>query len=891
MAPRPAEPPRLARRLLEESLEWEVCGPVMGDLHEVWLEQVAAHGRRRAGLWYWWQALTFSTGFVLERLRHDDGRWDMRTALEGLVRDLGHGIRNLRKTPGFTVVAVGTLALAIGANTAIFSVIDKVLLEPLPFDDPGALVTLAGTAPGSDLPDEFGLGTEFYVQYREQSNRLADLALVQGGQGTVAAGENVDRLFGAAVSPSLYTVLGVEPVIGRVPTEADPEATVGVLSHWLWLEWFGGDPNVLGQPITAMGTEVTIVGVMGPDFQFPSEQTSIWVHDLPTEPVQAGGFGLGLVGRMAPDVTPELLAEELSVLTARLPERFGGNARYQDIIDRFRPIIRPLDETLVGDIRGPLWILLGTVGLVLLIACANVANLLLVRAESRRLDLAVRRALGAGRLRLVRAQLSEAAVLAAAGGIGGVVLAWFGVPLLVRAAPESIPRLSSVTIDGSALFFTGFVALVAALLAGLLPALRFSNPEFAGGLRGTERAGGGPDRWVRDGLVVLQTATALVLLVGSGLLLQSFQTLTNVDPGYETADIFTFQAAPDPQANGLVDAPTFARFHYEFMDRLRALPGVESVGLVNTLPLDEGAGTTLVMGESEVGEELPQPTIGFTMAGGDYFETMGIDLLSGRLPEQDDRVPAEVEGVISVAAAERVWPGEDPLGRRVFVAPDGPNFPVRIVGVVEDIYLSDFRQEQADPMLYLPMVGPAPTAWAVGTPAYVVKTPRAGSIAGEIREVVRDMAPEAPMYRVFTMEALAGRSMARLSFTMLTIVVAAVLALVLGAVGLFGVLSYVVSQRTREIGIRMALGAKRSHLRTMIVLEGGRVTVVGVAVGLLAAVGATRVLATLLYGVEPIHIPTFVGMSLVMLGVALVASYVPAHRASSVDPMRVVREE
>jgi predicted permease len=815
----------------------------------------------------------------------------MRHVLEAWSRELAHGARGLVRSPGFAVVTIVTLALAIGANTAVFSVVDTVLIRPLPFPDPDRLVSIRGTAPGSDLPEEFGVGTEFYVQYRENAAALEDLALFQEGQTTVRAGENVERLFVSAASPSLYTTLGVTPEIGRLPTEADEEGQVAVLSHWLWTSWFGADPAVLGSAIEVSGRLVDILGVMGPEFRFPEARTSLWIHDLPTEPIRPGGFGLNLVGRVAPGVDHDALVAELDVLAKRLPERFGGPPAYADIIDRHRPVVRSLEEELVGDIEAPLWILLGTVVIVLLVACANVANLLIVRAEGRRLDLAIRRALGAGRVGLVRSQMSETLILSAVGGLGGIALAWLGVPLLVGAAPEGIPRLEAVRIDATALLFTAGVVLLAALLAGLLPAIRFSNPQLAGGLRETGRVGSGPNHLLRDGLVVLQTSAALVLLVSSGLLLQSFRALHEVDPGYDTEDIFTFQAAPDPREHGLTDAPTFARFHYLFMDRLAALPGVERVGLANTLPLDEGAGAIQVVGEAMAGEDAPQPMIRFTMVGGDYFRTMGIQLLSGRYLERSDQVPAEVEAIVSESAAELIWPEGSPLGRRLRVAADSSGNWVRIVGVVEDILLSDLRQERPDPMLYLPMVGFAERTWVVGTPAYVVRTSRAEAIAPDVRELVREVAPQAPMYRVFTMRGLAARSASRLSFTMLTLAVAAGLALILGAVGLFGVLSYVVSRRTREIGIRMALGAEVRELRRMVVAQGGRVAGLGVGLGVVVAVALTRVLESLLFGVEAIDVPTYVAVSLLMLVVAVAASYIPARRASAVDPMRALRTE
>jgi len=918
---RAPEPPRYARLLLELALPADDREPVTGDLLEVFLSKCSARGRVRARVWYWGQALSFSGRFLRERWRergerdaagahvgpgpgndawpgrdrvrtHEDRRWDVGRMLEALARDLTHAARNLRRAPGFTAVTVVTLALAIGANTAIFSVVDRVLLKPLPFPHPDRLVAIRGSAPGSDLPPEFGSGTEMYVEYREQSTKLENLAFYQIAQTNVRSGDHVEHLFVSSASPSFFATLGVKPVVGRLPSADDEEGTVMVLSHWLWMDWFGGDPSVVGSTMEVAGALRTVIGVMGPDLRFPEERTSLWILDEPTPPIRPGGFGLNLVGRLAPGAGRASLTAELAGLARRLPERFGGGPRYASIIGQYRPVVRSLKDQLVGDIEAPLWILLGTVGVVLLIACANVADLLIVRAESRRRDLAVRRALGAGRTGLVRAQMAEALILAALGGVGGALLAWGGVPLLVHAAPQSIPGLGSVGLNTTALVFTAGLAIVAALVAGLLPAIRFSNPGLVGGLRESDPTGSRRTHLTRDVLVVAQTAAALVLLVSSGLLLQSFRALTHVDPGYDTKDIFTFQMAPDFRKRGINDGPTVARFQYMFMDSLAALPGVESVGLVNTLPLDEGAGMARFASEKTAASEAVEPLLHYAPVGGDYFQTMGISLLEGRYFERNDQVPAEVDAIVSRSAGQILWPGEDPLDKHLRLASDStsPHW-LRVVGVVEDIMLRDFREPKPDPMVYIPMVGWSTRAWSVPGPAYVVKTPRAESIAPEIRELIHKVVPDAPMYRIFTMAGLADRSHARLSFTMLTLLIAAGLALILGAVGLYGVLSYLVAQRTREIGIRMALGAQARQLRRMVVARGSRVTLVGVAVGVGLALLTTRILGSLLFGVRAIDVPTFVAMSGVMLGVALLASYMPARKASSVDPIRSLRAE
>ena len=812
--------------------------------------------------------------------------------LEAWKHDLTHAARSLLRAPAFTLIAALTLALAIGANTAIFSVVNAVLLDPLSFPDPDELVVVRGTAPGTDLEEEFGLGPEFYLTYKENARALENLAFAGYSQTTVRSGEHVERLFVAPGSPSLFSTLGVTPVIGRLPTDTDEEGQVVVISHWLWNDWFGRDPAVVGQTIEVSGEFRTILGVLPPSFEFPDEEASLWLHDLITPPVRPGNFNLNLVGRLAPGATYESLAIELAALTPRVLEQFGGPPAYARILEQYRPIVRSLEEELVGDFATPLWILLGTMGIVLLVACANVANLLIARAEGREHDLSVRKALGAGRGRLVRSLLTEALLLAVLGGVAGVAIAWAGVPLVVRAAPDSIPRIGDVSIDGGALLFTALAVTVAALAAGILPALRFSNPDAATALRSSQRTGVVGNRLTRNTLVVVQTAAALVLLIGSGLLLQSFRALRSVDPGYDTENILSFQMAPDAEEHRLTDAPSFARFHYAFMDRLAALPGVQSVGLVNTLPLDEGAGDARVATSGYSGPPENAPRVRLTFADGDYFRTMGISLLAGELFERRAEPTSDVTAIVSRAAAELLWPNQNPLGQVIRPAGAPDAFPwITVGGVVENVILADFREQTPEPLIYLPMVGPTARAWGVGTPAYVVRSPRAEQLAPEVRALIQEVAPGAPMYRVFTMEALANRSMARLTFTMLTLFIAAALALILGAVGIYGTISYVVARRTREIGIRMALGARAADVRRMVVAQGGRVALIGVVIGLVAAVYAARWLESLLFEVEARDPIVFAAVSVVMIGVALLASYLPARRASAVDPVEAIRVE
>ena len=813
----------------------------------------------------------------------------MAGSVEGWLRDFVHAGRALLRAPTFTAVTVITLAVAIGANTAIFSVIEAVLLDPLPFPNAERLVFIGGTAPGTDMPEDLGVPDELYFEYIATAPALEDLGLYGTGSSTTRAEGRIEQLFLTQATPSFFTTLGARPLQGRLPTDED-DGSVVVLSHWLWQDWFGADPEVVGRSYEFAQQTRTVIGVLPPEFRFPDERTAFWVP-LPIRAAQVtpGGFGASLVARMAPDADREALVTQLQPLARRVQERLGGPASYARAMEQYRPVVTSLREHMVGRVATPLWILLATVALVFLIACTNVANLFMVRAESRRRDYAVRNALGAGRAGLVRRQMAEALLLAAAGGVAGALIAWGGVPLLVRAAPDAvaggfgsapIPGLATAGLDLVALLFTAGVSIVAAVAFGLVPAVRLTGAGLLGSLRQAGRGVVGRGTITRDVLVVIQTASALVLLVGSALLVRSFWQLRNVDAGFDTDDIFTFQVAVS--RDDLRDRASMSRFQYEFMDRIEALPGIESIGFITTLPLDEGAGSTAVTSRQLEAAGAEPPRVRNAGAGGAYFQTMGIELLQGRFFDRVEEQQGIQNVIISQAAAELLFPGENALDQEIRPS-DNPNSPwFTVIGVVEDTRIDDFRQPP-QPMVYLPGVSPSP--------AYVVKTARANQIAPEIRAVVREMIPESPMYRIFTMETLAANTMGTLSFTMLMVGIAAAMAMILGAVGMYGVLSYLVAQRTREIAVRMALGAQRAGVRRMVVLQGARVTLVGVVIGLAGALAATRVLGALLFGVQPMDPLTFAATSVLMLAVALLASYLPARHASAVDPMRALRVE
>ncbi len=810
----------------------------------------------------------------------------MGMMLNEWVRDLRYAVRTLLRAPGFTAVSVGTLALAVGANAGIFSVVDSVLLTPLPYANADRLVSISATAPGSDLPEMFGVSAEFYHQYLEESTLIEDAATFNSYTNTLRVGDRTERVSMSSPSVSLFSTLGVEPMLGRLPTDEDDSGAV-VISQALWTSWFDRSPDVLGQSHYIGGENRVVVGVMGPEFWFPDERTLLWIpRPMRVEDVQPGRFGMAMVARAAPGVSEEALAAELTHLATLLPERFGGSAEYARLIEQHRAIVRPIEERLIGGVATSLWVLLGAMGIVFLIACANVANLFVVRADARQRDMAVRRALGAGRSQLIRAMMAEAVVVSGLAGLGALIIANLALPVFLRAAPEGIPGLGQAGVTAGAIGLAVSACAFAAVVCGLVPALRASGGDL-GRLRDGARGSTTGHHRLRDLLVVSQTALALVLLIGSGLLIRSFVALQQVETGYDTEDIYTFQIAPE-QRDDLFDGPSYARFHMEFMDRVALLPGVASVGIVENVPLNESVRTNRFLTEVTEAEGSAGALIGFTFSAGNYFETMGIDVLRGRTFTRADHETDFGNALLSESAARLLWPGgEDPVGQRVRMR-DLENDWFTVVGVVEDVLQNGLR-ETAQPLMYLPIVGPRPDMWWVSSPAYVVKTPRTAEIGGEIRTLVHELAPGAPMYRTYTMEGLAADSIRRLSFTMLTLGVASALALLLGAVGLFGVLSYAVGQRTREIGVRMALGAQADEVRRMIVGQGSRVVILGIVLGVAVAAVGTRVLSGLLYGVESADLTTFVGMSATMLLVGMVASYLPARRASGVDPVESLK--
>jgi len=824
-------------------------------------------------------------------MRGAHGAWNR---IDNALSELRQALRALANGPAFTLTAVGTLGLAIGANAVIFTLVDTVLLDPLPYPDADRLVVLQGSAPGTNLGEEFDLAAEFLIEYQEEADLLENVASFSSNTSTLRADGRVERIWMSFPSLSLFETLGVTPQLGRLPTPEEG-SQAAVISHRLWLDWFGGDPSVIGRSYSMAGAMRTVVGVMPPEFDFPSEAVQLWFPsgiDDPGAEISPGQFGLPLIARVRPGVEQEALVAQLDLIASRFPEQYGGPSTYAEIIERFTPRVVPLKEDLLGPLAAPLWILLGAMGILLAIACANVANLFLVRAERQRRQLAIRRAIGASRRVLIRRQLVETTIVAVlAGGLAvGITALMLPVivaqgQLLAQGSPFPVPRLSSAGLTGTTILFTFALSVAAGLACGIMPAARAAGVELAW-LRDTSRSATRGRRWSRDGLVIAQAALALLLLAGSGLLLRSFMELRNVDPGYDTSEIFTFQMAPE-QAQ-LTDGRSWSSFHHAFMERLRGLPGVETVGIVEAFPLTEGTWSNGFSTDPPAGgAPASEQILNMTFTAGDYFRAMGIEVLRGRIFTETEQQENPGHVIVSESTAERLWPGEDPIGKQLTLNALG--FRETVIGVVEDVRQYGFRDETG-PDVYFPLVAQQPEQWAFSSPAYVLRTSRAASIAPEVRALVEEVAPEAPIYRVHTIEELVADSMAELSFTMIALVLAAGLALFLGMLGLYAILSSTVVERTRELGIRIALGAAPDRVRRMVVVQGLKVVVFGVLIGLLGALLGTQALEGLLYGVGALDAATLAATSLLMLLVGAAASWIPAYRASSVDPVETLAE-
>lgn len=811
-----------------------------------------------------------------------------------LRQDVRYAWRGLLRSPAFTLVATLTLALGIGATTAIYTVVDAVLLRSLGVPDAEQLVVLRERE-RSDQGPLIRNGTVApanFFDWEAQARSFASMAyFVQWPQNLTGGGEPQEAQV-QLVSANFFSTLGVRPLLGRGfrPEEDDPQGEpiaggdVVVLSYGLWQSRFGGDPGLVGKTIQVNDEPLTVVGVMGPDFRVLDSKPDLWMPlAIRKGDRESMGRFLTAVGRLKPGVAPERAREEMAGIARRLEAAYPEKNALRDVL------VTPLREDVVGEVRPALLVLLGAVAMLLLIACTNVANLLLGRASTRRQEIAVRLSLGATRGRLVRQLLAESLVLSLVGGGVGVAAAALGTRALVRSLPQSIqlPRLDAVAVDARVLAFALGVTLLTGILFGLAPALLSSRADPQVSLRdgGRGNTGGRSSLRLRGALVVVEVALALMLLVGAGLLLRSFQQLRAVDTGMRPEGVLTLRMSLSSDAYGTPEAQQ--GFVARLLPSLAGLPGVQAVGTVSHLPLTEGK-----MGHSAYRADRPKPAeseetgVDFRVVGGDYFQAQGIRLVRGRTFDSRDNAGSAAAFVVNEALAGKLFPGEDPIGKRLAYPWFDGDVEGEIVGVVEDVRETSVTAEPA------PALHRAFSQMPDGTLHVMVRsTGDPMALAGPAREAVRRLDPNLPVASVRSMESVVAEATARPRMSSYLLAGFAAVALLLAAVGLYGVISYGVAQRRGEIGVRVALGADRGSILGLIVRQGMVLTAIGLAVGLAGALALTRLLRSLLYGVSAADPVTFLAVPLVLAAAALLASYLPANRAARTDPATALRAQ
>ena len=799
--------------------------------------------------------------------------------IDALRHDIRYAARALIRTPGFTLVAILSLALGIGANTAIFSVVNAVLLKPLAFWEPERLIAIGEGVDGAPPGQQRATSPGTFFDMKAGTKAFSGMAAYSGSQGALVGHGEPEMLRGSTTVGGLFDVLGVRPLLGRTPTLADeaPDAeAVVVLSHETWTRFFGADRGVIGKTINLGGSTRTVIGVMPESFRFPDGTAQYWSawRMQPDFRANRDQYQLGVIGRLRPGVSREMATAELAVVAARLRTDW---AQYNTGL-RIDAI--PLREAIVGNAQRPLYLLMGAVGLVLLIACANIGNLLLARAAGRRREIAVRQALGAGRGRIARQMLTESVLLAMLGGIAGVFMGRWLLSVLVSSSTIGLPRIEEIGLDASVLLFTLVISVAAGIAFGMLPALNLSSARATEALRSGGRAPGG-DRWTRSVLVVSELALAVVLLAGAGLLLRSFAQLQRVDPGFPTARLLTFSVTARDVAPGFLDAS---------LDRIRALPGVRDAAVINQLPVTgRGIGAWFNMYDRPVGTNETPPAVAYRVASPGYFTTTGIPLRRGRLTTAEDRLDNHPSVLINEALARQYWPDADPVGRDIYLgAPDNRIFPratiVGIVGDTKDMGLS----ADAVPTVFIP-TGMMPT-WPAFS--YIIRTAVDPlTLSSAVRTEIRALAASMPIRNMQTMDQILSSAVGPARWSMTLLGLFAGMALVLAGVGIFGVLSFTVVQRTRELGIRMALGAAPRAVRRMVLAQGMALAITGVVLGLAGALALTRLMSSMVYGVRTTDPLTYGGVALVLVGVAGLASYLPARRATQVSPLVALRSE
>ncbi len=808
-------------------------------------------------------------------------------------QDLSYSLRMQRKTPVLTGVMVLSLAIGIGANSAIFSVVDALLLRPLPYPQPERLVAIWLHSPGIGIFRDWPSPGQ-YVDIQNENHSFKDMSISRLASWVLTGGERPQRIEGMRTSSSLFRILGATPLSGRLlgPADDNPgKPPVAILSYGLWKRLFGSDPTIIGKGITLNGNQFLVTGVLRPDFRLntevmpaeePMERIELFVP-LPLGPDAAqrrGDENYNLLARLKPGVSAKQAQADIDIIAASIRKKDKRDVT-------FGMTVEPLLDQVVGDVRRALLVLLGSMVLVLLIACANVANILLTRAAVREKEVAIRAALGAGWQRLVRQLLTESISLALMGGAAGLVLAWSGLRLMRSTNPGNIPRLEDIAINGAVLAFTFCVSLATGVLFGLVPAFRAMKVDLSTALKAGGRSGqsnGGlrvTRHRVRGLLVVSELALSLMLLIGGGLLIRTFVRVQNVPAGFTADHVLTMQIAATGRKYR--EDKAIAQFYKELVDRVRHLPGVMSAGVVSALPLTGAVG----WGQINVQGFMPAPgqelQVDLRVASSDYFRTMRIPLIAGRFFSTRDAAGTQQVAIVDEAFARRFWAHENPIGKRIWSDPKKPMTIVGVVGAVKQYGLDSESkivayfpdQQQPDGQLFL----------AVRTssdPAF---------LSNAVVREIHALDASAAVYQIRTMQDRLYDSLARQRFSAIMLGAFALFGLILAAIGIYGVMSYLVTQGTHDIGVRVALGAQRIEIIQTVLRQGLELTAIGIGVGLIGALVLTRLMAGLLFGVSATDAITFAAVALVLALVAALATYIPARRATKVDPIVALREE
>ena len=859
-----------------------------------WRQEWEAELRYRERLLAEWDRLDWRN--KLELLRRSlaafwDALWLQPERWEDeMFQDLRYGIRMLRKNPGFTFVAALTLSLGIGANSAIFSVVNAVLLRSLPYRDPDRLVLLSYYR--ARALNDYANGAEF-LEWRDQAKSFEQIAAYRFDTADLIGAGEPERLDACFVSADLFATLGVAPALGRAFAPAEDTSGVAqavILGDGLWRRRFGGDPQVMGRTLTLGGQSRTVIGIMPPGFRFAGE-ADVWLPlalNVTENLSRKQSVRVKVIARLNPGATPDAARADLSVILDRQRQAFPQSYRiFGDVQVR----VIGLSESLVGNVRLALVALFGAVLFVLLIACANVANLLLARSAARQKEIAIRAAVGAGRWRLVRQSLTESLLLSLTSGLAGLLLAKWGVKIIVAFSPDWISRIEESRVDGRVFGFTCAVTLLTSLLAGLLPALQSSKADVNETLKAQSSRSPRGGRRTMPALMITELALSLVLLVGAGLMIKSFLRLLAVPKGFNPDGALTLVLSPN-SAKYPPRSPQRFAYYQEALTRVQALPGVQSAGLASLTPLEGGySRATLHIEGRPPFEQGQEPVVDINLISPEYFQTMGIEMRAGRPFAAQDGAGAPKVAIVNETIARRFFPNENPIGHRLLWSA-----PVTIVGVAPDTRHLSLDQEvrlevylpyTQDPEWDRSLVLAARVAPGQNNPA------SRASLANAIRNQMRAIEPNEPVNRVDPLEERLSnsRAVAGRRFQMLLFGVFAGLALVIAAVGIYGVISYAVSQRTQEIGIRMALGAQASDVLRIVIWRGMSLTLIGVALGVAAAIALTRVMRNLLFNVSATDPATFALIALLLVGVAFIASYVPARRATKVDPLIALRSE